>query len=177
MEYCPLGSVRKLVGLVNGLLVARLIREIGNALLPCHEREGFHRDIKPDNILMSEESGRVIFKLSDFGLAQDNNTSSIFTQGPAGTLGYIAPEIIAGGQYTSMADIYSLGITARELLTGVIHRTDPLGGKLATLEMLIRRMTHPEPERRLNISDVISLAGNAEIRLSRSQPETGAAPQ
>lgn len=164
MEYCPLGSIRKLVHLVSETFVARMLRDVGNGLLPCHERDGFHRDIKPDNILMSEDSTRFLFKISDFGLAHDNNTSSVFTQGAAGTLGYIAPEVVTGGPFTSKADIYSLGITARELLTGNLRRA-PLSETQFALATLVNRMTHQDPTRRPDITRVIEAAGRVETAL------------
>jgi eukaryotic-like serine/threonine-protein kinase len=125
---------------------------------------GFHRDIKPDNILMFEGTGGFIFKLGDFGLAQDNNTSSVFTQGAAGTLGYIAPEIIAGSPFTSQADIYSLGVTALELLTGKL-RSPSLPREQYRLAFLIRGMTSTDPKARPAITKIIDYASRTETSL------------
>lgn len=173
MEYCPHGSIRGLVGLVNELFVTRMLAQIGNALVPFHERGGFHRDIKPDNVLLSETSAQVTFKLGDFGLAQDANTSSIFTQGPAGTLGYIAPEIIGGDPYTPASDIYSLGVTARELITGRIKGN--LGFRVQpALRHLIERMIKMVPSERIEIGRVISQARKIEISIVNPSLVAGA---
>lgn len=154
MEYCPLGDIRKPVGLVNPSFAIRVVDDVCTALTPFHERDGFHRDIKPDNILMVEHEGSLRFKLSDFGLAQDNNTSSVFTNNAAGTLGYLAPEIIAGKPYTPAADIYSLGITIRELLNGDLHTTITSQEKFGNVAMILRRMLMTEPERRLSLERI-----------------------
>ncbi|WP_373372151.1 protein kinase domain-containing protein [Nannocystis bainbridge] len=61
-----------------------------------HQLEGFHRDIKPDNLLATRapEDGRIIIKLGDFGLARVPVASSgPMTRSPAGTPNYIAPEL------------------------------------------------------------------------------------
>lgn len=148
MEYCPLGDIRKLVGHVNVAFAWKVLSDICFALEPFHTRGGFHRDIKPDNILISHDSTGISFKLSDFGLAQDNNTSSVFTNNAAGTLGYIAPEVIGGGPYTPASDIYSLGVALNELLTGGINK--PMDDFVSDLRPIIGRMRNREPERRLN---------------------------
>ena len=107
-------------------------------------------------------------------MAQDNNTSSVFTNNAAGTLGYIAPEIVAGGEYTPAADIYSLGVTSRELLTGNL-RAKPTLGEFGGLAALIDRMTRREPEQRPNI-DYVARATIREIaRLD--EPKTRVASQ
>lgn len=159
MEYCPLGDIRKLVGHVNVDFAWKVLSHICFALEPFHTRDGFHRDIKPDNILISHDPTGISFKLGDFGLAQDNNTSSVFTNNAAGTLGYIAPEVIGGGPYTPASDIYSLGVTLKELLTGGINKpmTDNI---LGDLRPIIGRMIIREPERRLSLSRLQQISSN-----------------
>lgn len=153
MEYCPLGDIRKLVGQVNVNFVETVIKHVCNALLPCHERGGFHRDLKPENVLLSYSNNRLVVKLTDFGLAQDNNTSSYFTNGGAGTFGYIAPEVVRGQPFTPQADIFSLGVTARELLSGVLgsESTEAFG----SLGAITARMIHPNPDRRPSAIEVL----------------------
>jgi serine/threonine protein kinase len=92
-----------------------IIREVASGLAYAHERRIFHRDVKPENILIFAD-GRAA--LTDFG-------SSRFSKGvertvtDAGTLGYMAPEQAYGrGRLTS--DVFSLGLIAYEILTGVL---------------------------------------------------------
>lgn len=174
MDYCPLGNVRKLIRQVNVRFVTRLLIDICSALEPFHLRGGFHRDLKPDNILLFDGSNGLDFKLSDFGLAQDNNTSSVFTNNAAGTLGYIAPEIVSGGEYTPAADVYSLGVTARELLSGST-RIKPIFGEVGAVAVLIDRMTRIEPTQRPKIDQVYQRAIRELARLD--EPKTKAASQ
>ncbi|MFP4012500.1 MAG: protein kinase domain-containing protein [Chitinispirillaceae bacterium] len=76
-----------------------------------------HRDLKPANILLSR-SGRV--KLTDFGIARplDVSLHTGETDGIVGTLPYLSPEQIDGEEITAQADIYALGVTLYEFITG-----------------------------------------------------------
>lgn len=76
-----------------------------------------HRDLKPANIMLSK-SGRV--KLTDFGIARPQEVSihTLDTGAVVGTLPYLAPEQLTGGTTTARVDIYALGLTLYEFLTG-----------------------------------------------------------
>src|SRR5438094_942084 len=96
-----------------------------------------HRDVKPSNILIDEDSGRAL--LADFGVAHVVRvaTSALTAPGvPIGTPGYMAPEQEAGSEHVDgRADLYSLAIVAFEALTG----TKPGGGTdLPTLARTLR---------------------------------------
>ena len=111
--------------------VASIIGEIANGLHAIHEAGIVHRDVKPANILMDEADGRA--KLTDFGLAQDNVADVTLTQTDVlcGTPEYMSPEQSQGGEVDAQSDIYSLGITLYESLTG----TTPFrGGPLNVLQ-------------------------------------------
>jgi serine/threonine protein kinase len=105
--------------LVDGPLGAYHVMHIGlelsKALACAHERDVLHRDIKPNNILISA-AGEV--KLVDFGLAKLNaGAASRFSQ-HVGTPRYFSPEQLRGGALTPATDIYSVGLVLFELLTG-----------------------------------------------------------
>lgn len=84
---------------------SRIADELCDALSYLHSRQVFHRDIKPSNILITNKGNHV--KLIDFGLADSDGYS--FWKTPAGTLEYVAPEILNGHEADCRSDIYSLG--------------------------------------------------------------------
>ncbi len=100
--------------------VLRLVREVGAALDFAHERGIVHRDVKPSNILIEEDTGRAL--LTDFGVAHVQRVaeSSLTLPGtPIGTPDYMAPEQAAGLEHVDgRADLYSLALVAFEALTG-----------------------------------------------------------
>ena len=95
----------------------KIIRQLLNAINHAHKVGVIHRDIKPNNILLCED-GTV--KVMDFGLAkliQEQGDQSTVTQ-TAGTLYYMSPEQIKGSKIDNRTDIYSIGMTVYEMLTG-----------------------------------------------------------
>ena len=119
MEYCPLGSLRDLMSKekITSTFVWKWMRELTETLQLVHEKEIIHHDIKPDNILFTEN--RTI-KITDFGVA---NTG-------AGTRPYMSPEALKwdkGAVKDARVDIYALGVTLLELLT----KQNPFIGKSA----------------------------------------------
>ncbi len=94
---------------------AALLAEVAGALAEAHRNGVVHRDLKPDNILLDRGSTR----LTDFGIARLLGTAGITTSGAmVGTANYLAPEVIYGGKATTAVDVYALGVTLYELLTG-----------------------------------------------------------
>jgi serine/threonine protein kinase/tetratricopeptide (TPR) repeat protein len=90
-----------------------LIIQLLQALVYLHRRGIIHRDLKPENVLVTAE-GQV--KVLDFGLAQAGRRHA--TDPYAGTLRYMAPEVLRGEVPDTSADLYSVGVMAFELLTG-----------------------------------------------------------
>ena len=80
----------------------------------AHEHNIIHRDIKPQNIMISKE-GKV--KVTDFGIAKATSSNTISTN-VMGSVHYTSPEQARGGFSDSKSDIYSLGITMYEMITG-----------------------------------------------------------
>lgn len=128
-------------------------------LTGIHHIGGFHRDIKPDNLLLTtDEEDKLIVKVSDFGLARTPfSVTGAMTASPAGTEGYIAPEVRAGARFTPAADIYSLGITGVELLTGNKDR-DRLQSSTVPqkFQSILRGMTEKDPLKRPDIQHISS---------------------
>ncbi|HEY0764801.1 MAG TPA: protein kinase [Pyrinomonadaceae bacterium] len=110
---------------IEGMNLARtasILRQVGAALDDVHEKGIFHRDLKPDNIMMQLKSGTEFVKIVDFGIAKVKDSvvaPSTVNEVPVGTLLYMSPEQLRGGsRLTAASDIYSMGIIAYEMITG-----------------------------------------------------------
>lgn len=191
MEYCSGGSLRSWVGKnVDWLDVVSALADAAAGLALIHQSGGFHRDIKPDNLLIAEEqNGAKVIKVGDFGLARvPHITDGAMTRNPGGTEGYIAPELALGGRYDRTCDVYSLGVTGIELISGSLHSSALL--KRTELPIPLRNvllaMVRPQPLLRPDIQvchRVLVAVGQAEhlkrARLvaqkemvARSEPQT-----
>jgi serine/threonine-protein kinase len=101
--------------------VRRILREVADALSYAHNRNVIHRDIKPDNIIIDEETGRAM--VTDFGIARaltDSGDSRLTATGMAiGTPAYMSPEQSAGDSaIDGRSDLYSLGVVGYQMLCG-----------------------------------------------------------
>ncbi len=103
-------SVREAVGI--GL-------QIANGLEAAHTNHIIHRDIKPQNILLSKDGTA---KVTDFGIAKAASSNTI-TASAMGSVHYISPEQARGGFSDEKSDIYSLGVTMYEMLSGTLPFT------------------------------------------------------
>nr|WP_240808153.1 serine/threonine-protein kinase [Polyangium spumosum] len=150
LEFCDQGSLRNLIGKLTWRSVAGILVQVIEGLRAIHDKKGFHRDLKPDNLLVKTEEPRTfVVKIADFGLARVPGVGTMMTRGPGGTRGYIAREILEGDAFSAAADIYSLGVVVTELLTGA---RDPSALQNADLPPAFRNlvldMTSDKPENR-----------------------------
>ncbi len=99
-----------------------LIAQVANGLDAIHAAGLVHRDVKPANVLLSGEAGNEHAYITDFGVARNVATNSGLTQTGrfVGTLDYVAPEQISGGQVDARVDVYALGCLLFKLLTGEV---------------------------------------------------------
>jgi serine/threonine-protein kinase len=119
MEYVPGRTLRDLLN-SRGRLSARealdIMAGVLGGLAAAHDAGIAHRDVKPENVLLSD-SGAV--KVADFGLARLLvQTSQTKTGMIIGTAAYLAPEQVAGGAADARTDVYAAGVMLFELLTG-----------------------------------------------------------
>lgn len=98
-------------GYPNERTFQKIAAQLCDALSYIHSRGMIHRDLKPSNIMVSHDGGTV--KLIDFGFADDS--SSTLFKAPAGSLNWVAPEVLAGNKADARSDIYSLGVVLREM--------------------------------------------------------------
>jgi serine/threonine-protein kinase len=118
MEYLGGGSLAQRLAAgdrLGGAQVRRLALELVAGLEAAHHRGIVHRDVKPANVFFDQ---RGAARLGDFGVAHLIDLGQTQTGGLIGTLAYMAPEQITGAPITIAADLYALGVTLFEALTG-----------------------------------------------------------
>ncbi|KAJ9552443.1 hypothetical protein OSB04_016488 [Centaurea solstitialis] len=131
MELCAGGRLLDQMrddGLFSEQKAANLMKGLMLVLKYCHEMGVVHRDVKPENILLSSSG---VMKLADFGLAARiaNEVLFVFATGQSlygvvGSPAYVAPEVLLGG-YSEKVDIWSAGVLLHALLVGFL----PFGGE------------------------------------------------
>src|SRR6185295_16300756 len=93
-----------------------VLAEVAHALAFAHAQGVVHRDVKPENVLLTR-AGRA--KVADFGLARTVDQSSLTTQGRIlGTAVYMSPEQVRGHRATSASDVYAFGLMLYQAITG-----------------------------------------------------------
>lgn len=142
MEYMDCGSldrIYKTIGPLNEFITSYINAAVVDGLLYLKGLNIIHRDIKPSNILVNRK-GEV--KLCDFGVSGHLINSMV--QSFVGTSLYMSPERIIGEEYTTAGDVWSLGLTLIELLTGRYPLGDPQE-QLPVFEKLQRIVAEPQP--------------------------------
>jgi len=129
MEHVSGGDLDSLMS-SRQLSVAEVIefsRQIAVALQAAHESKLIHRDIKPQNVMMSQDAqGKPLLKLIDFGIAADHLSTQNTSMLRGGSLGFAAPEqwALSGKELDGRCDLYALGATMYKMLTGSLPYSD-----------------------------------------------------
>lgn len=147
MEYVE-GSDLKSAILQQGMLpidrAVAIAEAVAEGLDAAHQAELVHRDIKPQNIMIGP-SDRV--KITDFGIAKSQLSTAMTETGITfGTADYISPEQAKGQAATPSSDLYSLGVTLYEMLTGRL----PFNGESSIAVAMQHVSTEPPPLRMYN---------------------------
>ncbi len=172
MPYCSFGSIDNLCGKIPEQTLWRIIKDISSGLEHLHGYGIMHLDIKPANILLDSQGRYVI---SDFGLSH-RATSLIHSYDKAKTIGgvaYMSPERCSiDGKVDVNSDIWSLGVTIYELVTGELPfhgwgGQQQLSDRILTLQCdkcskklsnLIDACINPHPQNRPSATEIIALA-------------------
>ena len=126
LEYLPGGSIEERLRGRGGSLSLEEAIEIGircaDALAYAHRRGVMHRDIKPANLMLVDADDPRTVRITDYGVAKDPDRSPDLTMAGAnvGTLWYMPPEQFNQETPTPLVDVYSLGATIYEMLTGTL---------------------------------------------------------
>jgi beta-lactam-binding protein with PASTA domain len=147
MEYVEGSDLKSLI-LRNGPLpvdqAVAIAEDVAGGLEAAHRLGMVHRDVKPQNILVSP-SGEV--KITDFGIAKSSLSTALTETGMTfGTADYLSPEQARGFAATPRSDIYSLGVTLYEMLTGRL----PFTGENAVAVAMQHVSVDPPPPRMFN---------------------------
>ncbi len=120
MEYVPGTNLRRELRSSGTLTLGRTLEVLAQvlaALAAAHRKGLVHRDVKPENVLITADCRHV--KVADFGLARAVTEVTSTTTGTIlGTVAYLAPEVITTGGCDARTDVYAVGILAYEMLTG-----------------------------------------------------------
>ncbi len=150
MEYVDGRTLTKMIttnGLNDDRLIKKIMQQILDGLTYVHKKQVFHRDLKPDNIMVTFRGDNV--KLLDFGLAAADSFEDDLIK--VGTPRYAAPEQMTNGNNVDQrADIYAIGLILLELLTGDI--TDKTASKITNpnYKQIIQGCLKQNPQDRFN---------------------------
>ncbi|MDB4873722.1 MAG: putative serine/threonine protein kinase [Gemmatimonadetes bacterium] len=126
-------------GRVNPVEVLRILRDVADALGYAHSRGIVHRDVKAENILLDEHTGRAM--VTDFGIARLAEATPLTSTGQLlGTVYYLSPEQVTGEGVDARSDIYALGVVGYFALSGRF----PFNAELASA-VLIAHVTKTAP--------------------------------
>ncbi|WP_370087185.1 serine/threonine-protein kinase [Streptacidiphilus sp. MAP12-16] len=142
---------------------ARIGLAVLRALAAAHARGVLHRDVKPDNVLLERETGRVV--LTDFGIARVDGSATLTEEGAfLGSPEFTAPERVEGGAAGPEADLWSVGVLLCATLEGrspfhrdsmsavlyaVVYEDITLPASAAPLDLVVRGLLRREPALRL----------------------------
>ena len=136
--------------------------QVSQGIEAAHNNHIIHRDIKSQNIMISRE-GKV--KVTDFGIARAASTHTI-NGNAMGSVHYISPEQAKGGYIDEKSDIYSLGITLYEMITGVV----PFEGD-TTVSVALQHINEEMPNPKQNVPELPVSVEKIILKCTQKKPE------
>ncbi|MGE5485052.1 MAG: Stk1 family PASTA domain-containing Ser/Thr kinase [Ignavibacteriales bacterium] len=161
MEYVEGSTLKQVIsskGRLSPVQALKIAHQICEALEHAHKRHVIHRDIKPQNILMSRD-GRA--KVTDFGIARAATSSTVTHTGTViGSVHYFSPEQARGGFTGERSDIYSLGVAMYEMVTGRVpfEGDSPISIALKHMQEEIEPVKKTNPEVPDEVATIITRA-------------------
>jgi serine/threonine protein kinase len=144
-------------------MVTEMCARVADALQFAHQQGVIHRDIKPANIIFDQHRRRI--RIMDFGVARLVDSHATRTGVVLGSPSYMAPEQLDGGAITGQADLFSLGVSLYQLLTGQLpFRSDSIPGLMHAIA------TQPHPPLRTIRPDLPAALGGVLDRALRKVP-------
>lgn len=137
--------------------------QVASGIEAAHEQHIIHRDIKPQNMLISMD-GKV--KVADFGIARAVSSQTMNAATVVGSVHYISPEQARGGYSDERSDLYSLGITMFEMVTGHV----PFEGD-NTVTVALAHLENPMPDPRTLNPDVSPSLARIILKCTEKRPE------
>lgn len=170
---------------INEHRVKQLAYQIGIALKFLHNYGIVHRDLKLENVMMSDNGETAVPKLVDFGLAKMIGPNEKADE-PFGTLGYVAPEVLKKEPYSFSCDLWSYGCIIYALLSGSLpfdHESQKETIKMTlesrlefdlacwdkvseTCKDLLTRLLIKDPKKRITLDDALDHAWYKDIKIS-----------
>ena len=139
-----------------------IVMQILRALQHAHDKGIIHRDVKPQNIILTDENN---IKVTDFGIARfARSDHKTMTDKAIGSVHYISPEQARGDVTDEKADIYSLGVILYEMLSGTL----PFEAESAVIVAMMQLQNDPKPLREINPTIPLGLA---QITMNAMQKE------
>ncbi len=167
MAFCPGIDLKRALrrqGPMAPEAVIRIGDQLLDALAAAHDQGIVHRDVKPHNVLIDDQGDA---HLTDFGLARVDDLVSVTTHTMTlGTPEYMAPELLDGTLVDGRADLYSLGATLYEALTGKLPFTAS-----SPMELLRLHDTQPPPDPRRLKPDTPAPLADALLRAMAKDPD------
>ncbi|HHW66772.1 Stk1 family PASTA domain-containing Ser/Thr kinase [Defluviitalea raffinosedens] len=144
--------------------VLSVAMDIASALQHAHKKNIIHRDIKPQNILITDEG---VLKVADFGIARAVDSSTVVTTGNAiGSVHYFSPEQARGGYIDKTSDIYSLGIVMYEMGTKML----PFEGE-SPVTVALKHINEDIPSPRSYNTELSTSLEDIIIKATQKKPE------
>ena len=135
MEYCPLGSLAEPARPLSRAEILAALQDAARAVHELHEHGMVHGDVKPENVLVVDGGG----KLSDLGLVRVlNSGASVTSFAPTASVEYIDPDLLQGDMPSRETDVWALGATINQALSGDgLYGDLPLGQPMLAIRAVV----------------------------------------